>query len=116
MDNLTFDDNGVPYYKFPPFPSPLPGRSIVPFKDFKSSGIQIDIMDDAEEVDGRGILTVSLNVKHDNTGTLPKAKKRKIRKTTEEVITPKSSKWWEEWAEGEQLRSSFYYDPWVFLL
>lgn len=113
MDNPTNDNNGVPYYKFPPFPSLPPGTSLVAFKDFRPLGIQMDTMSDTQELDGRGIPTVALNISHDNTGMLPKAKKRKIKKTAEEVIVAKPAKWWDEWAEGEQLRSSFYYDPYA---
>lgn len=110
---LKFDDNGVPIYFFPPFPDPPPGVKIMPFKDFKPRGIQIkdELDDDAIEVDGEGRPTARLNVKHDLSK--PPTKKKKKSKTAavksgEQII--KRFVWYEEWAEGEELRSNFKYD------
>ena len=95
--------------QFPPFPQPPPGTTIIPFEDFVPRGIQInlDAEPDAEEVDGLGIKTVELSVKHDFT----EAERKKRRKTTGKRATAigpdgqvRKLTWWEEWEEGEQYR------------
>ena len=101
---LEYDANGVPYYKWPPFPEPPPGVKIIPFDEFVPSGIVINMDPDAVEVDGLGIPTVQLKVKHDNSG-LPKKKKKKKALAGGNV----KSTWYEDWAEGEDLRSSHDY-------
>lgn len=103
------DPNGIPYYKWPPFPEPPTGVTIIPFKVFKPSGIKLPLNDDIE-VDGLGIPTVRLPVTHDNEG-VPK-KKRKIKKTTSGKEVLRRNVWWEEWEEGEaqRIRSAKIYD------
>ncbi len=112
---LKFDEKGVPIYNFPPFPDPPPGVTIMPFKKFKARGIQMknELDEDAIEVDGEGRPTVQLNVKHDLTK--PPTKKRKKSKAAAVNLNPgekiiKRFVWYEEWAEGEELRSNFKYD------
>lgn len=107
---VEYDDKGVPYYKWPPFPNPPHGVNIIPFKDFKPSGIQV-VMDDEVELDGENIPTVQLLVTHD--GEARPKKKRKTQKTAGGEIV-KRKPWWEDWAEGEDLRSNFKYDKFVF--
>lgn len=109
---VEYDDKGVPYYKWPPFPIPPPGANIIPFKDFKPSGIQV-MMDDEVELDGENIPTVQLLVTHD--GEARPKKKRKTQKTAGGEVV-KRKPWWEDWAEGEDLRSNFKYDKFVFPL
>lgn len=90
---VEVDSNGVPYYKWPPFPDPPEGSKIIPFSDFKPVGIQIPLGDEAE-VDGLGIPTVRLAVTHDNEAPPRKKKKTKKTITGEEIL--QRSVWWEE--------------------
>ena len=106
-DTMEYDENGIPYYKWPPFPTPLPEAKIIPFKDFKPTGIQIQVLEGEVEIDGEGIPTVRLNAKHDGEDK-PKKKKTKKHLTTEEAVS--TSEWWKEWEAGEDLRSNFSYD------
>src|SRR5882757_5247832 len=98
-------------FTFPPFPQIPADSGLVPFKAFKPSGIQISVSGDDEiEVDGLGIPTVELRVKHDTdepkTGR-KKKKKSKIAKNDGVNGEPvKRLTWWEEWEEGEDLRVS----------
>ncbi|KAF7353358.1 hypothetical protein MSAN_01524300 [Mycena sanguinolenta] len=98
-------------YTFPPFPEVPEGVTIVPFEDFQECGIQVDLTgsaDDGEvEKDGLGIPTIQLRVKHDTD----------ISKTNPERVRKKEvrgggfrKEWWEDWAEGEDLRNHGPYD------
>ena len=109
MNGLQYDDNGVPYYKWPPFLQPPPGVIIKPFEDFRASGIRINMDADAVELDGEGIPTVQLKVKHDPFG-LPKKKKKHTVHIGGTAV--RKSTWYEDWAEGEDLRSSHDYSRW----
>ena len=71
---VELDANGNPYYKWPPFPDPPENVKIMPFSEFKASGIQISF-DDEAEVDGLGIPTVRLPIIHNNEA--PPRKKKK---------------------------------------
>ncbi|KLO05354.1 hypothetical protein SCHPADRAFT_1002955 [Schizopora paradoxa] len=111
---LKFDEQGVPIYNFPPFPDPPPSVAIMPFKKFKPRGIQMknELDEDAIEVDGEGRPMIQLKVKHDlSKPPMKKKKKSKTATTTnpgEKII--KRFIWYEDWAEGEELRSHFKYD------
>ncbi len=99
----------IPYYKWPPFPSPPKGVKITPFSEFKEAGIQIVMEDQQVEVDGLGIPTVTLGVKHDLENPR-KGKKKKKTLANGEVV---QEVWYEDWAEGEDLRRNHSYDPYV---
>lgn len=102
----TIDENGFLHYAWPPFPNPPAGAKIVKFKDFKSHGIQLSMMDEGVELDGEGVPTVQLNVKHELE---PKPKKKnKAKKKLDGQEAPKRTAWWEEWAAGEDLRNHSY--------
>jgi hypothetical protein len=70
------------------------------------------------ELDGLGIPTVELRVKHD--ADEPKTGKKKGKKKRKKIETVDGEPvrrlaWWEEWEEGEDLRvSNFGYSPYVF--
>ncbi|KAG9317873.1 hypothetical protein JVU11DRAFT_2101 [Chiua virens] len=104
-----------PYYKFPPFPEPPPGVTIMPFKDFKARGIQLfsesrkgdDVADEEDaELDALGIPTVELRVKHstDECKSSSRKKRKKKKTTVVEAVPVKKLQWYEEWEEGEDLR------------
>ncbi|KAJ7728971.1 hypothetical protein DFH07DRAFT_1066315 [Mycena maculata] len=103
----------VPRTRFPPFPTAPDGVTIVLFKDFKECGIRVQVFvdgdgdgEDSVEVDGLGIPTVPLRVKHDTdvSKTNPNRKKRSARELA--AVRPTFRKeWWEDWAEGEDLRN-----------
>ncbi|KAJ7125305.1 hypothetical protein C8R44DRAFT_852105 [Mycena epipterygia] len=94
----------VHQYSFPPFPVVPEGVEIIPFKDFKERGIQVQVFDavDDTERDGLGIPTVALRVKHDTdvSKTNPDRKKKK-----EAARFGFKKEWWEDWEEGEDLRN-----------
>lgn len=111
----------LPFFKFPPFPRPPEGAGIMPFKEFKPRGIQLfahmkksgDQGGDEDdegieiEVDGLGVPTVELRVKHDSDEC--KSDKRKKHKKKKKTVTSagvpvQRLPWYEEWEEGEDLR------------
>ncbi|KAL5487575.1 hypothetical protein ACEPAI_5683 [Sanghuangporus weigelae] len=98
---VELDANDFPYYKWPPFPDPPDNVRIIPFNEFKPSGIQISFNDEVE-VDGLGIPTVRLPIIHDNEAPPRKKKKTKLTAAGEEIR--QRSNWWEEWEEGEEQR------------
>ncbi|KDQ61433.1 hypothetical protein JAAARDRAFT_203947 [Jaapia argillacea MUCL 33604] len=95
---------------FPLFPTPPPNVQITPFASFKQSGIQLRLLGDGVELDGLGILTVELKIKHgDYTGN-EGGKRRKRRRKGGAIPSGGFSQrpWWEAWAEGEDLRTGNY--------
>jgi hypothetical protein len=101
----------APFFTFPPFPEVPADSGLVPFKDFRPSGIQISVSGDEEiEVDGLGIPTVELRVKHDTdepkTGKKKKKKSKSAKNAGLDGEPVKRLTWWEDWEEGEDLRVS----------
>ncbi|KZT29500.1 hypothetical protein NEOLEDRAFT_1056468 [Neolentinus lepideus HHB14362 ss-1] len=98
--------------RFPPFPAAPEGVSIVPFKDFKATGIQMRIAgEDQVEIDGLGIPTVQLRVKHFPDGSDGKQQKKRKRKKKNAFAGGAGQlqrPWWEVWEEGEELCSGNY--------
>lgn len=106
----------APYLKFPPFPAPPEGVNIIPFKNFRERGIQMFSVNDGTEVDGLGIPTVELKVRHVTDGCKTDGRRPNKKATAVQNLTePKRRlEWWEQWAEGEDLRvTSFNYNPCV---
>ncbi|KAI6135232.1 hypothetical protein EDD17DRAFT_1893988 [Pisolithus thermaeus] len=120
MATVQVAEAELPFFKFPPFPRPPEGAIIVSFKDFKPRGIQLftqmkrsidrddDEDDEDAEVDGLGVPTVELRVKHASDECKSnKAKKRMKKKKGEPIpanVPVKKLPWYEEWEEGEDLR------------
>jgi hypothetical protein len=109
------------FLRFPPFPVPPSGTKIIPFKDFKESGIQMNLSGDSDrvEVDGLGIPTVELRSKHDTdqckTGSAVRVKKKPPPPDRGRLEGKKKWEWWEIWEEGEDLRgASFCHYSYVF--
>jgi hypothetical protein len=110
--NETADIVEQPFLRFPPFPSPPPGVTIMPFSAFTAKGIvitnTIEGVSNAIEVDGLGIPTVPMRVKHATDGEAGAKKKKKKKKggasgtTGGDPARPVS--WWDGWAEGEAQR------------
>lgn len=101
----------MPFIIFPPFPTPPPGVALVPFKDFKASGIQLfseangGLDEEDMELDGLGIPTVELRVKHSTDDCKSNTRKRKRKKKVAvDSVPAKKLPWYEEWEEGEDLR------------
>jgi hypothetical protein len=95
-------------YTFPPFPSAPEGVKIIPFADFKESGIRRHSVD-GKEVDGLGIATIELTKKH-NTDKC-KSDARRIAVQSGVGAIPKV--WYEVWEETEDSRRA-YYGQYVF--
>lgn len=88
----------------------------MPFKDFKPRGIQLFAQlkrsgngdeDDDVELDGLGIPTIELRVKHSTDECKSNRRKRRKKKHTTDSAPGalvKKSPWYEEWEEGEDLR------------
>lgn len=111
--------------RFPPFPALPDGIELTPFHLFRPSGIRVPIDDDDDdeyegrqvsemiELDGLGIPTVPLRVKH-ATDNLEKKKKRKKKGgagTQQVQVAPeKPETWWDLWEEFEDMRRNAY-DP-----
>ncbi|KAJ7455821.1 hypothetical protein FB451DRAFT_639097 [Mycena latifolia] len=91
-------------FRFPPFPEVPEGVTIISFKDFKEHGIQVFQADDDIERDGLGIPTIPLRVKHDTdvSKTNPNRTKKSAKELKGQVFR---KEWWEDWAEGEDLRN-----------
>ncbi|KAG2066082.1 hypothetical protein BDR04DRAFT_1107344 [Suillus decipiens] len=102
----------LPFVTFPPFPQPPPGVTLIPFKDFRARGIQLfgEVVggpnEEDMELDGLGIPTVELRVKHSTDECKSNTRKRKRKKKTAVVEGAPARKvpWYEEWEEGEDLR------------
>lgn len=106
---LEYDVLGTPYYKFPPFLSPPDGIELIPFNKFQPVGIEIIFDPDEEEFDGAGIPTVMLGTKHVPLSERDLERKKKKRKKKDEGsqamrIPRRDAMWWEDWADGEDLR------------
>ena len=109
----------LPFIKFPPFPEPPSGVTIMSFKDFKPRGIQLFSEpkkgkdgsgdEDDAELDALGIPTVELRIKHttDECKSNPRKKRKKKKAAAAavaEAVPVKRPHWYEEWEEGEDLR------------
>ncbi|SRR6266702_125119 len=103
--------------RFPPFPAPPDGATLISFTAFRPSGIRVPIDDDddprpgeAAELDGLGIPTVALRVKHvaDNTEKKKKRKKKGVSAQTVQVAPERPKMWWEVWEELEDVRRNAY--------
>ncbi|KAH9171574.1 hypothetical protein EDB89DRAFT_2070681 [Lactarius sanguifluus] len=102
--------------RFPPFPAPPDGVTLVSFTAFRPSGIRVPIDDDDDprlgeaEVDGLGIPTVALLAKHvaDNTEKKKKRKKKGVSAQTVQVAPERPKMWWEVWEEVEDVRGNAY--------
>jgi hypothetical protein len=146
----------APLIRYPPFPSVPPDVSILPYAQFKEVGIRINGVlppmgdeggenceDDGTEVDGLGVPTVSLRIRHetDVCKTLTKGRKinlenRKEKDTRKEKEKEKegikkdpitraletrqkritmfaNKEWYDQWEEGEALRGMKGYDSCV---
>ncbi|KIJ13310.1 hypothetical protein PAXINDRAFT_100774 [Paxillus involutus ATCC 200175] len=101
-----------PFIKFPPFPKPPEGVTIMPFKNFKARGIQLfsesrQLGDDEDELDALGIPTVELRIKHatdECKSSTRKKRKKKKNAMMAEALPVKKLAWYDEWQEGEDLR------------
>lgn len=103
--------------RFPPFPTPPEGVTLLSFTAFRPSGIRVPIDDDEDprlnevEVDGLGIPTIALRVKHvaDNAEKKKKRKKKGGVATQSVQVAPERPKmWWEVWEEMEDIRRNPY--------
>lgn len=102
----------MPFVTFPPFPKLPPGVTLIPFKDFRARGIQLfgEVVggpnEEDMELDGLGIPTVELRVKHSTDECKSNTRKRKRKKKTAaaEGVPARKVPWYEEWEEGEDLR------------
>ncbi|KAH9059770.1 hypothetical protein EDB87DRAFT_742370 [Lactarius vividus] len=102
--------------RFPPFPAPPDGVTLISFTAFRPSGIRVPIDDDDDprpgevEVDGLGIPTVALRVKHaaDSTEKKKKRKKKGVSAQTVQVAPERPKMWWEVWEELEDVRRNAY--------
>ncbi|KAI0072986.1 hypothetical protein K474DRAFT_1667146 [Panus rudis PR-1116 ss-1] len=118
-DGKPLPPGELPWLRFPPFPQPPPGVTIIPFKDFKPSGLYVREEDSEEdlsqpmpqEIDPLGIPTVTLRAKHGLTEG-EQARKKKKRKTPAQRAAaaggsqPRRLLWFEEWEAGEAFRKT----------
>ncbi|KAJ7098562.1 hypothetical protein B0H15DRAFT_1018873 [Mycena belliarum] len=105
-EGCPIPETDVRKFHFPPFPEVPEGVTIIPFKDFREHGIRVFEEDDGVERDGLGIPTIPLRAKHDTdvSKTNPERKKKSVK----ELVAARASfrkEWWEDWAEGEDLRN-----------
>lgn len=112
-----YDDKGNPIYRFPPFPK-VPG--LIPFKDFKPSGIQNPPLGfpDGIERDGLGIPTIALKHPADDNEQDVRGKKRKKKKNKRRgggdgapIVNGRRLTWWEDWERDENSRDVREMDP-----
>lgn len=102
--------------RFPPFPAPPDGVTLIPFTAFRPSGIRVPIEDDEGprlddvELDGLGIPTVALRVKHAADGAEKKKKRKKkgVNAQSVQVAPERPKMWWEVWEELEDIRRNSY--------
>ena len=119
---LTLDSATM--LRFPPWPAPPDGVTLVPFTAFKPSGIRVPIDDDDDprplgepELDGLGIPTIALRVKHvaDTSEKKKKRKKKGVSAQSVQVAPERPKMWWEVWEELEDIRRNSYNESVVFL-
>lgn len=99
------DDAGVPYYRFPPWPQPPPGVSIVPFKAFKPVGIVVDD-EGGEEKDSAGIATVMLLIQHGENASVTGSKGAK-----NDALNGVRLTWDQQWEEADRVAPPKAYNP-----
>src|ERR1700761_715037 len=107
------EDNPTSEYIFPPFPhiNHPEGKTVMPFKDFKASGIQRPApgFTDGVERDGLGIPTIQLKVDRSNNDEhlVKKKRRRNKKKGAQQGIVRDGQRltWYEEWAENEESRT-----------
>jgi len=95
-----------PKFMWPPFPTPPPGVTIIPFSQFEPKGIKVSL-DDEPEVDGEGVRTITLMVKHTLSGhrkSRNNKKKDPLAEISEEEL--RKMTWDKRWELGEELRSA----------
>ena len=93
-----------PKFIWPPFPTPPPGVTIIPFSQFEPKGIKLSFDDEAEK-DGEGLNTIPLQVKHGLLGhhkSKNKKKKNPLAEISEEEL--KKMTWDKRWELGEEHR------------
>ncbi|TFK71719.1 hypothetical protein BDN72DRAFT_793465 [Pluteus cervinus] len=135
MSTAAPGDKDKDIVRFPPFPTAPEGVTIVPFKDWKETGIQIfstrsvgkvegnedkaqDLFDDDIEVDGLGIPTVELSKKHDTDVGKSDARKRRKARGVQRVAPARNTSgvpqhqrpWWEIWEDVEENRLAGPYE------
>lgn len=111
------------FIRFPPWPSPPPGVTLIPFSDWakKEVGIKLTCPNpDGIEVDGLDIPTVALEHPHatdkcktdafrEDGEDAPKAKRRKIK--TSAMNGDLKREWWQIWADEEAGKFTGHYNP-----
>ncbi|KZT34299.1 hypothetical protein SISSUDRAFT_1065428 [Sistotremastrum suecicum HHB10207 ss-3] len=106
----VLDDKGNLVFIFDPLPQPPPDLNppLISFKDFKPRGIQMPMegwKEGESELDGEGVPTIRFAIKHkieESSG----GKKKKAKTKAKPGEPVKRLTWWEEWAEGEDLRKA----------
>ncbi|KAG8830456.1 hypothetical protein FRC18_008061 [Serendipita sp. 400] len=100
-----------PKWVWPPFPTPPPDVKIIPFHQFEPKGIVISLDGDSE-IDGEGIKTVTLQVKHGIGGHRGKKGKRK-KNILEDIGEEELQKmtWDKRWELAEEMRTARPPDP-----
>ncbi|KAG8870829.1 hypothetical protein FRC20_011280 [Serendipita sp. 405] len=100
-----------PKWVWPPFPTPSPDVKIIPFHQFEPKGIVISLDGDSE-IDGEGIKTVTLQVKHGIGGHRGKKGKRK-KNILEDIGEEELQKmtWDKRWELAEEMRTARPPDP-----
>lgn len=132
---LMVNPTDGPTIRFPPFPvlPPNAREPLIPFKNFKEHGIRV-FSDTDVEVDGLGIPTIELGVRHE----LDECKTKTRRKVNEEnkrgsgnrteepaKVNPPierrhqrfllfaKKEWYDQWSEDEYLRGLNTFDPYA---
>ncbi|KAJ1309928.1 hypothetical protein OPQ81_006687 [Rhizoctonia solani] len=96
---------GVPFYKWPPFPTKPEGVTIIPFSQFVATGLRADQDDDdTPGVDQQGIRTIGLQARHDGE----KKKRRRKKKNEKGEIVEVPLAWWEELEEDTKNTKPIY--------
>ncbi|CAE6495482.1 unnamed protein product [Rhizoctonia solani] len=95
---------GVPFYKWPPFPTKPEGVIIIPFSQFVATGLKADQDDGDPGVDQQGIQTIGLQARHD--GDKKKRRRKKKNENGEVVEVPLA--WWEELEEDTKNSKPLY--------
>lgn len=99
-------------YTFPPFQVPV---GLIPFHEFKDdSGIEFEARSDGVEIDGKGIPTIALEVRHDTDKCKSNAThvQTRMKKKAAKLANPGQNvkqDWWQVWEEAPFRNAS--YDP-----
>jgi hypothetical protein len=101
----------APPVTFPPFPSAPPGVDIIPFKDFKGHGIDVERDEFGREIDRLGVRTAILPTQEEPDWDFEWEPHHEQRATP--LHESGRKQWWEYWSEFDNKGRPFAFNTYV---